>query len=253
MRSLTYFIIALIVFLCACKSDDDGATPFLTIESFQVTILENPEQGQLLGALSWQSDRTDVDFQLTNETTPGALEIDESGELLVLDASLFDFELNQVITSTVVATSGTLIDSANIAILLLNIEERTFYTGNPIVFSKANFADITLEVNQDRITDQVWLTRADIEGIFNIRSESDYNALSPAGTEWAKGSIAGVDTLSFSPWINAFESDPKSQIGESFVLHLIDEDIYIDFRLTSWTNGRDDGGGGGFSYERTTP
>ena len=38
--------------------------------------------------------------------------------------------------------------------------------------------------------------------------------------------------------------------GENFVLHLIEEDIYLDVRFLSWTSGN--GAGGGFSYERST-
>ena len=49
-------------------------------------------------------------------------------------------------------------------------------------------ADWTMEANQDRITDNVWLTRANTRGIFNIKTESNYtDNMSPADTEWAFG------------------------------------------------------------------
>jgi len=38
-------------------------------------------------------------------------------------------------------------------------------------------------------------------------------------------------------------------IGRGAVIHLVDEDIYLDIRFLSWTQSR---GGGGFSYERST-
>jgi hypothetical protein len=37
-------------------------------------------------------------------------------------------------------------------------------------------------------------------------------------------------------------------IGKDAVLHLIADDIYLDIKFLSWTAG----GGGGFSYERST-
>ena len=37
--------------------------------------------------------------------------------------------------------------------------------------------------------------------------------------------------------------------GTALVLHLIDENIYIDVTFLSWSSGDS---GGGFSYERTT-
>ena len=38
------------------------------------------------------------------------------------------------------------------------------------------------------------------------------------------------------------------------VLHLVTDDIYIDFKITSWTSGQggSNGGAGGFSYQRST-
>ena len=43
-------------------------------------------------------------------------------------------------------------------------------------------------------------------------------------------------------------------VGENMVLYLIEENIYIDIKFTSWSEGNGDGegSGGGFSYERST-
>ncbi len=142
-------------------------------------------------------------------------------------------------------------------VLSLTSNAQTEWTGPTITVTKANFADWTLEGNQDRITANVWLTRADSRGLFNIVTETDFdnnNYTSPADTEWANGTIAdGVGTLTFTTW-DVSNGEQKPTIGQNKVLHLITDNIYIDFVVTAWTQGDGNGGtgGGGFTYERST-
>lgn len=125
------------------------------------------------------------------------------------------------------------------------------WSGRTHSFSKADFADWTQAANQDRITDNVWLTRKDTQGIFNIASEPGYGLTSPAGTEWATGNAVDHASLTFQPWVGWALNSPPSTIGVDAVVHLIADDIYIDIRFDSWTNGVGGvPGGGGFSYTR---
>jgi hypothetical protein len=129
-----------------------------------------------------------------------------------------------------------------------------------VPFSKPSFADPTLPANQDRITDNVWLTRGTNQGLFNARVETGYVDISPADTEWATAlmsanageSIAASNwqDLAFDDWITAYGgmgtgSLPANLLANNAVVHLITDDIYLDLRFTSWS-----GGGGSFSYER---
>ncbi len=129
---------------------------------------------------------------------------------------------------------------------------QTEWTGPPVIFTKAPFADWTLPANQDIITPNVSITRANTQGIFNITQEASYNFLfSPADTEWAMGTIAaGVGTLSFSDWESTIGSCPPCVLTLEMVLHLITDDIYIDIVFTQWGQGAP--GGGSFSYTRST-
>jgi len=109
-------------------------------------------------------------------------------------------------------------------------------------------------MNQDRITDQVWITRAASGGIFNARTEPGYDFAgfsSPEGTAWAFGrTIAdGVEGVKFQPWAQATNRYPPATVDVNAVMHLIAEDIYIDVTFTSWQINCC----GGFSYERATP
>ncbi len=143
------------------------------------------------------------------------------------------------------------------AALLANfVFGQTIWTGETITFTKTGFSDFTLEENQDRITDDVWITRGNTMGLFNAATESSYfDFLSPAGTEWAFGTTADIDNLTFESWEGAISgvdgSDgPPDAVNQDMVLHLVEDDIYIDIRFTAWGIGS--GGGGSFTYERSS-
>ena len=70
------------------------------------------------------------------------------------------------------------------------------------------------------------------------------------GTGWAQGTTANLEGLDFQPLKTAANDQLKRLPGKSFVLHLVEDDIYIDVTFISWTSGNSSGGG--FSYERST-
>jgi hypothetical protein len=116
-----------------------------------------------------------------------------------------------------------------------------------VVFTKANFADWTLASNQDQIMSDVWITRGNTQGIFNIAQESVYQSgVSPKGTEWAAGLINNYSTLTYTTGLTI---PGGSLVGQNLVMHLVNDDIYVDVKFLSFTGGG--GGGGGFSYERS--
>ena len=126
----------------------------------------------------------------------------------------------------------------------------TTWNGASITFTKANYADWTLAANQDRITSNVWITRKDTQGVYNIVSETGYSYFySPAGTEWAYGTTADYASLEYQDWLSWCGGNPPSFVNQDAVVHLIDDDIYIDIKFTSWSGGKS---GGGFSYQRST-
>lgn len=132
----------------------------------------------------------------------------------------------------------------------LALKGQTIWNGQRITFNKPGLADWTLPQNQDRITDSVWITRADQMGLFNIALEEAYeNEVSPMGTEWSYGTTAEINELEFKPWVLALDNYPPGMVGKDMVVHLIKEDIYIDIKFTFWDMGNT---GGGFAYERAT-
>ncbi len=129
------------------------------------------------------------------------------------------------------------------------------WSGDDLLFVKDEFVDWTQAEHQDRLTENVWLTRADTKGIFNIAIEDEFDNmgfLSPLDTEWATGSALNWDAYTYDTWDNWHGAAPLSVIGVDAVVHLITDDIYIDIRFESWSQGDGQGGasGGGMTYWR---
>src|SRR5689334_20810651 len=129
----------------------------------------------------------------------------------------------------------------------------TVWTGPTMTFTKVGFADPTLSQNQDRMAANVWLTRANTEGLYNAKQESGYdkiNRTSPLDTEWAYGTTANYASLTYANWYTWSAAFPPGTVGMNAVVHLISEDIYVDIKFTAWGGSTS---GGAFSYMRSTP
>ncbi len=143
------------------------------------------------------------------------------------------------------------------AVLISAIETAaaaTVFSGYDISFNRVDEVDWTLEENQDRITENVWITRADRQGLFNIApgQETSYdtaNRTSPVGTRWAFGNADDYENLSFDSWEGWNGAHPPDMVGRDAVVHLVEDDIYLDIRFTQWGNGRAEARGS-FSYVR---
>ena len=139
------------------------------------------------------------------------------------------------------------------------------WNGPFITFTKPDFADPTLPINQDRLSNNVWLTRFNARPLVNIAvDEFPDDFTTPLDTEWAFGptqpgspgpiTASNFPNLVFAPFAPALDRAVGNNVlryGPG-VLHLISDDIYLDITFTSWTSG-EQGGGGGFSYIRSTP
>lgn len=139
---------------------------------------------------------------------------------------------------------------------------QSVWSGFSHSFAKFDFADQTLPANQDRITNNVWITRGTQQGIYNIHDEASYSSSppgSPIGTRWATAlnnpgkTIAATNwsNLVFSDWVTAYGGQgattlPINLLNENAVVLLENGNIYLDLRFTAWTSHP----GGGFAYER---
>jgi hypothetical protein len=132
-----------------------------------------------------------------------------------------------------------------------------------VTFTKPALADPALAANQDRISPKVWITRASSAGLFNAVTQTSFVDGSPFGTEWAVANSNGNPnftygngaanhaSLQFSDWETAYggRSNLKLTItAESAVLHLVQEDVYLDIKFTAWGGSSD----GSFTLQRAT-
>ena len=127
--------------------------------------------------------------------------------------------------------------------------EEQVWTSDIITFTKTDNTDESLVENQDRITDNVWITRKLSGGqIYNavVESVPDKDA-SPLGTEWAEGVINDYASLKYKTF-RAATIKPKNAVGKNFVVHLIADNIYLSVKIISWSSNKL----GGFSYQRTS-
>lgn len=249
-------LMSLLVLGFGCSEDDPEPAITVDISDFTGSIDENPENGASLGTVSASTSSGAVTFEIVSQTPAGAVAINAtSGALTVADASLFVAADNPTISGTVRATNGSVSADASFEITVnsVNINEGfTVYSGEMITFTKADGADPAQEANQDRITDNVWITRGNTGGqIYNAAVESMFDKdNSPVDTEWARGTTSeGIATLTFDKFRATIQ--PKDVEGVDLVLHLITDDVYIDIKFTSWSEGNA-GSGGGFSYDRSS-
>ncbi len=106
-------------------NDITELNPSLSIEDFTATLDENPETDFVIGTITInQADLTDaVRFEITSQSVMGAVKVNTQGQLLVADATAFDFETNPSITGEVSVTSGSLTDTATFSISLTDVNE----------------------------------------------------------------------------------------------------------------------------------
>jgi hypothetical protein len=142
----------------------------------------------------------------------------------------------------------------------------TVWSGPVFTFTKtgSDTTDATDPLNQDRLTDNVWLTRGGDTGMFNVapgREDAYIRYTSPADTKWAT-SVMSANTgktiaaanwaqLSFTDWAPSY-GGPGFALGQNItthnaVVHLLTDDIYLDLTFTNFNSGGD------FTYNRSTP
>lgn len=153
-----YYVFILIIMnsFSACKEEeqppkDDEQVPIeIQITDFSTTIDENPAGGLALGIITASTNRGELNYEISNQVPGGAMDIDPtSGQLTVADSSLFDFEVNPVITATVSAMAEDVSEEASITITLNDLNERviTIVDGLVAYFSfDGNVEDSTANI-----------------------------------------------------------------------------------------------------------
>ncbi len=263
MKSIFSYSFLILALLLACNNDDE--TPVdpdiptevvITATDVTTTIDEGALVGDTVITLAATASLGDVSYVINEQNPAGAINVDmNSGVVTVVDTSVFIFANNQSIVALITASVG---DVSKDFQLTININEntvedtKTIWTGENITFSKAAGGSPNEVTNQDRITNNVWITRGDDGQLFNIKvEEQDDKTNSPLGTKWAIGSIDDIDNLTFTTMRAAGGGGQRSiqnLVNKDCVVFLEEDNIYISLKITSWDSGKK----GGFTYERST-
>lgn len=212
-------------------------------------ITSNPENFNL--TLNWTANNDDtVGYKVYGGTNQNALSLigtTASNSYLVTGLTI-----NTTYYYNIVANDLAGNNSPASTIVTTTTLNPTIWNATPVTFQKLNYANYQLPQNQDQLTNNVIITRANNQGFFNIATENSFGgnpSSSPVDTEWALGTLADVANLNFQSWGDSVNWNPLNQINNTYVVHLITDNIYLELTVLSWTQNS---GGGGFSYTRTS-
>lgn len=247
MRNAIVMPVLFAFILFACNKENSKPTSDIIKADLVVTIEENPESGQVLGSVIASSDKGTVSYSLSSESVEGAFSLNSaSGEISVADKYVFDFETSPVLSAVIEIADGISKGKANVTINLTDVEH--IWTGPKSTFFKSAYANPELENNQDRITENVWITRGNSGTLINALGG---DGCAPARVKMAYGTIAELSKLTFSDCMEKLEESQLKELpGKDLVFYLTADDIYIDVHFVTWSSGAS---GGEFSYERSTP
>ena len=120
IKIVKLFVLSIVLTTIGCNNDDDQIAT-VNLQNLEVTIDENPADGETIGTLQTDGGEA-LNLSIASQTPSGALSIDsDSGELTVADASLFDFESNPTITATITAENAE--NTVTVTINLNNVNE----------------------------------------------------------------------------------------------------------------------------------
>jgi len=224
------FILSVLLITIGCSNDDNaGSNIEVGLQDLEVTIDENPTDGQVIGTIGTDGS-AGQGFSITSQTPSGALSIDPtSGEVTVDDASLFDFEANSTLTATVTAENAE--NTVTVTVNLNNVSEVS-----------AQSLEVTMDENPvDGQSIGTLQTNGSASG-FTITSQSPTGAMSiNSGT----GELTVADATLFdyesNPTLTATVSMEDAQNPVSVTVNLNDvlEITIQDFTVTVDENPND--------------
>lgn len=128
MNKIKLLLFSLIGIIISCSNSDDKINNIkettISVSNFIITINENPTNQQSIGFINATTNQGTLIFSLINQLPNNALSINSTtGELKVLNSSVFNFEVNPVISGTVKIENGNVSETTNITITLNDVVE----------------------------------------------------------------------------------------------------------------------------------
>ncbi|MBI3219780.1 MAG: hypothetical protein HYZ44_09730 [Bacteroidetes bacterium] len=95
----------------------------VNISDFNVTIAENPTQGQVLGTVTASTNVGSLTYAIEEEGPSSPISVNSSGQLTVKTPSKFNYELRTTVQAIVIATSGSVSKTATVTVTLTDVTE----------------------------------------------------------------------------------------------------------------------------------
>ncbi|MCF6279662.1 MAG: cadherin domain-containing protein [Flavobacteriaceae bacterium] len=159
----------------------------LAVQDLTINFDENPTNGQSVDTVTTTNGSGTLSFSITSQTPAGALSVDSNtGELTVVDATLFDFETNPIVTATISVTDAINTATGTVTINLNDLVE---------------VQDLTIDFDENPTNGQVVDTVSNNGGgVFSITSQTPAGALS---INSSTGELTVADATLFD-----FETNP---------------------------------------------
>lgn len=126
IHKLAPFLVILSIFIIvSCSKDNNEPEPGITVTTtdFFRDMDENPPRGEIIGTITGTTNIGSVTFSILEQTPAGAFFIDaDTGEMKVLDETLFSYEANPVISGKVKVANGTVSATSEVTITLISVE-----------------------------------------------------------------------------------------------------------------------------------
>lgn len=128
MRYFKYIIVLTFSLYFSCVESDnttgDTADIVITANDFNTTINENPSVYQALGVISASASEGELSFEIVEQNPENAIDVNATtGEITIVNASLFDYETNPVIIAVVLIYNEDISQTITVTINLLDEEE----------------------------------------------------------------------------------------------------------------------------------
>ncbi|MBW2937472.1 cadherin repeat domain-containing protein [Aureisphaera sp. CAU 1614] len=124
-------IISLIVLLGCSRNSESEQQVTISVTNFSISLSEITYNNQVIGTLNASSSSGALQFSILSQVPDGAVSIDaETGELIVANSTLFDYETNPIISGTIRLSQGNNSENASFQILLEDVIEGLVFEGN---------------------------------------------------------------------------------------------------------------------------
>ncbi|UII79622.1 cadherin repeat domain-containing protein [Flagellimonas sp. CMM7] len=133
MRINFFYVFLFLSVMLSCTEKDDESMEVkdsaitISVEDLIISINENPSNDFVLGKVKAKTNKGNLTYSIEEQNPSEALSIiDSTGELVVKNNSLFDFEVNPKITAKVKVSNLDVFELVTVTITLNNIENTSY-------------------------------------------------------------------------------------------------------------------------------